>query len=84
MNVSTSPTTYKNYNNHDFFRSIFDLASKYLKNPFVFDRKNIQILLDLFNTKNSHIGFDIALINDETYLPNGMIGTLYNIEAFSF
>lgn len=31
---------------------LYDLAFKFLKSPFVFDQNNVQILWDLFNTKN--------------------------------
>lgn len=55
----------------------FDLAFKFLKNPFSFDDQNTQSLSDLFNTKKSHLEFDIALIKDETCLPNEMSGALW-------
>lgn len=44
---------------------------------FRFDEENTQSLSDLFNTKKSHLEFDIALIKDETGLPNEMSGALW-------
>ena len=49
----------------------------FLKNPFIFDRKNLQSLSDLFNTKKSHLEFDVALISDEICLPNEMSGATW-------
>lgn len=48
----------------------FQLAFKFLKNPFVCDPNNIQKLSDLFGTKKTHLEFDISLINEESGLPN--------------
>lgn len=48
----------------------FHLAFKFLKNPFGFDKNNIQNLSDLFGSKKTHLEFDISLINEENDLPN--------------
>lgn len=54
------------------------LAFKFLKNPFTFDKNNIQNLSDLFNTKKSHLEFDIALIDAEDCVPNETSDALWN------
>lgn len=48
----------------------YHLTFKFLKNPFIFDKNNIHNLSELLNTKKSHLEFYIALINEETLLPN--------------
>lgn len=48
----------------------FQLAFKFLKNPFVFDENDIQNLSDLFNTDKNLLQFDVSLKNEETRLPN--------------
>lgn len=55
----------------------FSLAFKFLKNPFIFDEEETQNLADIFNTKKSHLEFDISLIKEETYLANENSGDLW-------
>lgn len=56
----------------------FDLAFKFLKDPFIFDENDMQNLSDIFHTKKTHLEFDIALIRDEIRLPNEKSGELWN------
>lgn len=56
----------------------YDLAFKFLKNPFIFDQEKTQRLSDIFKTKKTHLDFDIALIQDETHLPNELSGALWS------
>lgn len=48
----------------------FHLAFKFLKNPFTFDKNDIQNLSDLLGAKKTLLEFDISLINEETRMPN--------------
>ncbi|RYX83882.1 hypothetical protein EON73_03630 [bacterium] len=54
------------------------MAFKFLKNPFIVDDNNIQNLSDIFNEKKTHLEYDIALIKEETYMPNETNEQLWN------
>lgn len=46
----------------------YNLAFKFLKNPFDFDSMKVEELSVLFGTKKTHLEFDISLIEQETHL----------------
>lgn len=47
-----------------------DVAFKFIKNPFDFDSAKIAQLSEIFEEKEAHLTFDIALIQEETHLKN--------------
>lgn len=64
----------------------FQLAFKFLKNPFNFDQNNIQNLSDILGTKKTNLEFDISLINEENGLPNETSDALWRrlMSEFNF
>lgn len=56
----------------------FDLAFKFLKNPFLFDEGNIESLANIFVINKNHLKFDISLINEETRMSNEKSEELWN------
>jgi len=51
----------------DFSR--YEVAFKFFKHPFIFDKTHAKELSEILNVRKTHLEFDLSLVASETYIP---------------